>query len=510
MLTLARLKWYNINMRKIIKRVFLYFGVASMSLFATVVLCAGFLFFYRDGNIFGFQYVSIKETIHAKTDKNMSATEKIEVNGNNFEIKVRASGDVKELSGSMVCNVSGYTRTSKSKASFTIDYNSGERKVVFTAIEPTGWLSKKNSYILIMIPTEMAKKNCQICIKSNKADITLGGGETLSVGEVVIRSGKGDFIATNVKFNENITLDVGKGDFAIDEGCISSKLIDVHLSVGSGRVGLMRLNEKFEIDRCVVDKITRGEIYLLKAVELYSAGDVKGGGKIVVGQVGSVNFASEDTDISIDEIANKVQSNIRISGMGDVKISTCRGDLKVDGCDGNIVLENSYGATVLTAKQGDISLPSATLYVSASTDYGNINITFGSGAGEYSSADTNASRKVFANTLNGHITVKGLQNGRISASGKGRIDLEYDKVLGVNEIIGGNGNINIVVPSGRPFNLTVLKTEVNCDIMVGVVNKSSAVAEGGWTENGIYGSSMNDLKVQSGKGVIKIRSKDLI
>lgn len=496
-------------MKKVIKRVFLYLGVALISLFATVVLCAGFLFFYRDGNIFGFQYVNINDSVYAKSDKNLSATEKIEIYGQNFDVLVRASDTASELMGVMKCKVFGYTRNFKNNTNFTLEYNSAERKAVFTSTEPTGWLSKNGSYLAIVIPEEIAERGCSIKIKTNKADIELGGDEVLKLGEVSVESNKGDFTATNVTFCGNISLDVGKGDFVIDETCTTSQLIDVSLQVGSGRVGLNKIGSGFNVDRCVVNGISSGEVYLLKAKELYSSGNVKGGGKIVVQQVESVNFSSEDTDVSIGQITSTVQSNIKSSGSGEIEIKSCKGDLKIEAYNGDVLVEHAYGETVITANQADISMPSATKYVSATSNYGNVNITFDSGANDYSSASEKPERAVFASTVDGHISIKGVQNAIINASNKGRIDVVYDKVLGDNNITGANGNVNIIVPDDKPLNLTIAKTNVKCDVMIGVVSKNDWVAEGGWSSNGIYGSSTNNLTVGSLNGVIKIRSADL-
>lgn len=504
-------------MKKFIKRIFLYIGVALISLFATAVLCAGFLFFYRDGNIFGFQYISGNNTLYAKSDMNLSATEKIEVYGKNFDVIVRGSDNVDNLVGVMKSKVFGYTRKSKNKLSFTLNYSISERKAVFTAEEPTGWLANNGSYIIVMIPRDVLDNNCQISIKSNKGDITLGGDDVMTVGECSIQSSKGDFTAQNVEFTGAVALSAGKGKFRIEETCTTMGAIDFKVGVGSGRILLNKLGEGFEIERFEIEKITKGEIYLLKAGEICTTGDIKGGGKLVVHEIVSANFTSQDTDVSIDEIVGTVQSKIKLTGSGDAKIVKCKCDLFVEAHDGNVTVENALGKTTVTANQGNINMPSATLYVSAESTYGNINITFNSAAGNYSSSDEVPSRSVFASTMNGHITVKGLQNGVIRAGNKGRIDVVYDKVCGNNVVTGANGNVNIIVPAGTPstadcaFKLIIEKTDVNCDILVGAFSWDKPAQSK--IEREIYNdagaSHSNVLTVQSGSGTIKMRSSDL-
>lgn len=507
-------------MKKIFKGIFLYLGVALISLFATAVLCAGFLFFYRDGNIFGFQYISGNNTIYAKSDLNLSATQKIEVVGKNFDIVVRSSDNVDNLIGVMKSKVFGYTRKSKNKLNFTLDYNVAERKAVFTIEEPTGWLSMNGSYVAVLIPTDILANNCQISISSNKGDITLGGDELIKLGDVSVQSNKGDFEAKNIEFTGAVTLNAGKGDFMVDASCKSTSATDFSVGVGSGRIMLNKIGDELEIDTISVTKITKGEIYILRAGELRTSGDIKGGGKITVYQVNSVNFESLDTDISIETIVGTENSQITSNGNGDTNITTSNcALLTVVAHNGDTVVENARGATNITANQGDISMPSATKYVFADSTYGNINITFNENAGEYSSevSSNEASRTVVAYTVNGHITIKGLQNGSVTARNKGRIDLEYNKVLGTNVVTGASGNVNIIVPAGEEgstdfaFGLKISGTEVNCNVKVGIFERSSsgATTTPEWVT--IYAnSSKNTLSVGSTTGVIKIRSKDLV
>lgn len=509
-------------MKNVIKRIFVYLGVAIISLVATAVLCAGFLFFYRDGNIFGFQYISKKEVIYAKVEQNLSATEKIEINGKNFDIVVQCSSTAKNLIGAMQNNVFGYTTKKKAVASFTLDYINSEKRAVFTAKEPSGWLSKNKSYIVVVIPEDVASNKCLISVSSNKGDITIDGKELLKAGELSVKSEKGDVQIKNSLLAGDIKLDVGSGDFSIDETCSSEGEINVISNINSGKVLLNKIDStKLKIDKCQVEKITKGEIYLLKANELYSANNIEGGGKIIVKEVVSTKFASRDTDISIENISGNVPSVLESSGTGDIKVINSKCELKVVAHNGKVVVDNPYKSLNVASDDGNISVNNATLYVSVSSGNGNINVNFSDSAGNYSSADAEPSRKVFATTINGNITIKGLQNGEVKATNKGTINLVYNKVVGNNSISGKNGFVNIVLPApGTPigsdyaFNLNIVKTEVNCDIEVGSVKWLEPVAEGGKVFNNIYNenniSHNNNLKIESLGGVIKIRSMDLI
>ena len=521
-MTLNKVKCYNIYMKNVIKRIFVYLGVAIISLIATCVLCAGFLFFYRDGNIFGFQYISKKEVIYAKVEQNLSATEKIEINGKNFDIVVQCSSTAKNLIGAMENKVFGYTTKKKGVANFTLNYISGEKKAVFTAQEPSGWLSKNKSYIVVVIPKDVASNKCLISISSNKGDITIDGKDLLKAGEMSIKSAKGDVQIKNSQLAGNVRFEVGSGSFSIDETCSSENKINITSSINSGKVFLNKIDSaNLKIDKCEVEKLTKGEIYLLKANELYSASNINGGGKIIVKDVVSTKFTSRDTDISIENISGDVPSVLEVSGTGRVKVVNSKCELRVIAHNGKVVVDNPYKAINIASDGGDIVVNNATSYVSVSSGEGNIDVNFSENAGNYSSSDSEASRKIFATTMNGKITVKGLQNGEIKATNKGVINLVYNKVVGNNNISGKNGLVNIVVPApGTPvgsdyaFNLNVVKTEVNCDIEVGSVKWLEPVAEGGKAFNNIYNENNiihnNNLVVESLGGVIKIRSVDLI
>ena len=157
--------------------------------------------------------------------------------------------------------------------------------------------------------------------------------------------------------------------------------------------------------------------------------------------------------------------------------------------------------------------------ISAITSYGNIEINFNESAFSYA-MDSN-SRTAFATTKNGHIIINGLENGNIKATGNGRISLNYNKVLGDNEVSSQYGIINIVVPNPTDtsnaneyaFNLQV-DSSINSDIKVGVVGSLGVDFNGSGLKEfkNIYNSessTVNNLRVLAAHNMIKIRSRDL-
>ena len=150
-------------MKGVLKRIGLYLGVAVLAFIATVILCAAFLFFYRDGNIFGFKYISNKQIIYAYAD-DFGEVDIIEIKGNDFPINIYTNSSIDVVAGVMRNRVYGYTRTSYAEASFKVSYNSATKTATFDVVEPSGWLAKNGSSIEIALPEEYVDNVPQIMV----------------------------------------------------------------------------------------------------------------------------------------------------------------------------------------------------------------------------------------------------------------------------------------------------------------------------------------------------------
>lgn len=513
-------------MKKVFKTLFIYLGVILLACVATVVFCAGFLFFYRDGNIFGIKYITANELMIATEDEDMSQLKTIEVYSSGFEVNVRVNPNVETLKGAMKNKVFGYAKKSKAQASFNLEYNETTKTAVFTSVQPSGWLNKKGSYIEIAIPEYMADDNVDLKVVTTSGDIGVGNDYDLRLANLDIQTGKGEAIVKNIELTNSINVKVGKGLVGVDSSCITSGTVDASISVNSGTVDLTKIDpEKFSLGIVNIDEIVKGKIGIRKADELKTDGNIRGGGYVcVTGEVGIVDFASLDTDLEINKISSSTSnSRVAITGNGDIEINEANCNLTIDGHNGDVYLNNIRGITNVFTNHGDVKMYNALKTVNVETAYGNAEINFSDVAGDYSTLN-NDSRNVIAQTKNGHIIVNGLQHGRIIATDKGRISLEYNKVVGENIISANIGVVNIVVPNsplgdnaGYAFNLTV-KSEVNTDVKVGVVGSLGEIdykvnhnQSGEHTFSNIYGNAgSNNLKVETSAGIIKIRSRDLI
>ena len=107
-------------MKKAFKTIFIYFGVLLLALIATIIFCLGFLFFYRDGNIFGVKYVKINQVIYAHESADMSNLQNIEIRSSAYDVNVKLYSNMDQLAGAMRNKIFGYTHKSKAQAKFEL------------------------------------------------------------------------------------------------------------------------------------------------------------------------------------------------------------------------------------------------------------------------------------------------------------------------------------------------------------------------------------------------------
>ncbi len=513
-------------MKKAFKLFFIYSGVLLLAFVATVVFCATFLFFYRDGNIFGFRYINTNEVIYAVEQDDMSSLNTIEINAQDFPVKVSVRPGIDQLQGAMRNKVFGYTRKSVAQTKFELEYNQATNKAIFNVIdEPAGWLNKKSAVVQIVLPVDMAKKGIDLKVNSRKGDITLYCEENIkdfNINNLTISSSKGDVDIYGVTVLSSVNFNVGKGDVVVHENAKTTKEITANLSVGTGKINLAT---KLDLDKFVlgvvnISKIGQGTIAIAECNEVNSVGNIDGGGDLVVSKAEFIDFTSKDTDVKVGEITGNNHSRIRMLGLGDVSVNLSKCPLTIEGYNGDIYVKSCTGKMILSANQGDIRVSNALAYIDVNSLYGKINIDFDITANSYDSS--NQHRAVQATTKNGTIIINGLEKGAVTATGKGRISLSYNRIEEDNFIEAKSGAVYIVVPhsssnasNSNAFNLKI-ETEVNSDIKVGVagsIGKVDSNQSGSFTYSNIYNSANstnNNLNVVSTTGIIKIRSTDLI
>lgn len=496
-----------------------YLGVIVLALLATIIFCMAFLFFYRDGNVFGIKYISTKEMIYAYSDEDLSGAETIKIVSGDYPVELRVSASLDEIAGAMSNRVFGYAHQSNIQASFSVEYDSATKTVVFSGTEPEGWLNKSGSNIQVAIPEKDINKGYNIIIETKKGNININNEDLFTLGKIKINSTKGDVNFENISFSGDVITNIGSGNLNVDTSCETVDDINWTVGVDSGDINLAEINsEKFFLNSLKITKNTKGRIYVLKAESVSTDGILDSGGRLYIREVSYLDLAMKDTYIKINKIVGTVQSRIRVSGNGDVEIDSVGNSvLLIEGYNGDVNIASAIGAMSISTNQGAINIADAVMEINAITNYGDINIKFNENAWNYTEGADIKSRFVTAITDNGHINIDGLQRGVITANDKGRITLNYNKVVGDNVIKANSGAVNIVIPAapinaGSDWAVSLkLNTEVNADVEAGVVKwhgYGNAEFTNIYNETSV--STSNILNVTASTGIVNIRSEDLI
>ena len=511
-------------MKKKLKIIFIYIGVLLLSLLMTVVACAAFLFFYREGNIFGIQYIKRNEILYADVSgiagRSVSG---ITVIVDDFDVNIGVSPYGEEVRGALNNKVFGYTLKSNAQASITAKYDSVSGEVIFTIVEPQGWLSKKDCYVAIAIPETLAQMNIDLTIKTDKGDILIGRGDQISFGDVNIESSKGEVTLSNVAVENVLNANIGSGWIYVDEKCVADN-VDVNVKLGSGKINFTRI-DNFNIKTFKIESIKSGVVGVLRAYEVVTDGNIQGGGTVEIGSVTELEILSQDTNIKVGTVGqlgseNLLMSRVDITGIGSVELDKVYSKIHVTGHNGYVKINNATGTVSVATNQGDIQISNAYKDVSVDTQYGNALVQFSSDESAPDYTQSGRAKALFATTKNGHIMAKGVQNANVTIRDKGRVSLDYEFVRGENVITSlGIGNINIVVPYENEndeciaFDLRT-KSESKLDVEVGTVSSKQAELIGNTyylDVDNVYGTaSGNVLKIESVTGNIKLRSRNLI
>ena len=141
----------------------------------------------------------------------------IKVVSDGFDIRIEVLAFDGEIHGAMVNKVFGYVHKTKAQAKFTLTYEPDTGVATFAVAEPTGWVSKKDSYIAIALPRTIVSQGINIDAFSNKGDILIGEGEKIKVGSLGVSSAKGDVTVSNVDIAKELNIDIGSGLIFVDD-----------------------------------------------------------------------------------------------------------------------------------------------------------------------------------------------------------------------------------------------------------------------------------------------------
>ena len=140
--------------------------VLLLSLFCIGVL---YLFFVPTASLFNISYLSAKDEFSV-TPSNQESINRLEVNSLHYPIKLIPT-DSENVSTKIFANSFGFVATNTKQA--RVESKIQNRTLYLNIIEPTGLVTKNNSYIEIYLP----KKNLDVKLTNKNAITTLDHSE---------------------------------------------------------------------------------------------------------------------------------------------------------------------------------------------------------------------------------------------------------------------------------------------------------------------------------------------
>ena len=373
---------------KFFKKLLIYLAFILGGLLVIALCIFAFMYFAPNNPVLGLEYVLYSEnntnTYNLKTDPSVSGVKAVEIitemsdiyiypNNNSDEIVVKQnqnfSGLVKAINGNLTVD------TNLKIKSF--EENTNEFKT-FSVIsdEPSGWVSKKKSYIAIFIPNNLsidtiyAKSNSGNiyytshneeeaklqCVNlylqtSNSGVVDISNKEKIANYYLSTGSGK-------VKFSEVNLIGADRIKFSTKSGSLTMANVDKNATLTLTEGLYINSNDKRYGPNIIVNKLL-GNLYVDAQNGNYEIGQIGDKGvnktvamnikksKIYFGTVyGQISLLSDTTVSQNDVTINNLiypdgETSILETGKGNATINTLDAHLAVDSTKGNINIKNA-------------------------------------------------------------------------------------------------------------------------------------------------------------------------
>lgn len=417
--------------------------------------CVGvlYLFFVPNSNLFNITYINLNET--KKTEKySIDSISEISVNSRAYNVNVESTEDDK-ISLEVQANSFGFVLTKNQGVEISASIKNNV--LTFNIKEPYGFATPNDSVIKLLVP----KKKAFDITLSNKKALTQINDKSLTINNLTYSTQKGDLKLNNSTINGNLKLNLGKGECVL-ASTLKTNTNNVYLKLTTGRFTA----SNSVLGNIYITQNNRGVITLGECADIEEF-KPSAGGQITAKKVSLINVDASDTVINIGEVLDG--AIINLTGGGKVDISTLDGDSRITTNSGSILINKCMSHATVYSDEGNITVKEALKSISTKTNYGNINITFSKDAQHYSSSEQYPSRVLNAILHNGKITAKGVEHlglppsqktenpnipEGITITGNGRVHLEMSDVCGVNNVVGKNGNVTVIVNYSSAYMLT--------------------------------------------------------
>ena len=437
--------------------------------------CVGilYLFFVPNSTLFNITYINHHKTI--KSEKfNVSAISKIDVNSRSYDVKILPT-DTEYVYSKVYSNSFGFVL--KKNSTISVETSVSNNVLTINVIEPHGFATKNDSYIEIYVP-ESNPLDLELCNYKAK---TIIDGENIQINNLSYSTTNGDFDFNNGEIKGSLNLDIEKSTFTIEKN-VKTYSNNVKLGTTKGKF----IASSSKLGDVTISKNTHGVISINECAVL-SQDIESAGGSISIEKALRLIISTSDTNISVNEISNG--ASIILTQSGKVHIKNLSGYSTIHTNSANVQIDNCNNEVIVHTTSGNITINNAFKTVRIKTDSGNAVVNFSKSASNYTNADGEKSRTLYATIANGTLSATGVQHigvpntnadetiTGITITGGGSVNLNMGDVLGKNQINGNNGNVSVLVNDNSQY---VLSTHTNTGNVR--VNLLQIPQSGGYTD----------------------------
>ncbi|MBE7076524.1 MAG: DUF4097 domain-containing protein [Clostridiales bacterium] len=462
-----------------------YFFITFLCLLILCLVGVLYIFIFRGKDLFGICYINLKKDEVSKS-YDSAGISTIVLDSEKYAVQVSSTSD-DQIYVDVKARSFGFSNINSDDLKITSVNESGVLK--FKIDEPNGLLFDNSSLIQLMIPSSM---EIDLILNNDKAKTKIDLADT-SVKTLNYNTKSGDCEFKSGKLTTGLNLKLGSATFNLEESVETDKP-NVELNLSKGR--FKAVNQDLGVVNVIKNK--KGHINI-GSCAIINCEMKDAGGTINVKEVNIANIKSSDTNLVFGTV--KAGADIRLTESGYVKIDKINSKSIISTNDGKITIKNSYAPLDLDSKDGNIKVTNAHFKVDAKTSYGDINVTFNE---EFDSGmGGKEDRVLVATTKNGKVTADNVYNANVAISSKGRVDLTFNEVLGENNIVGANGEVNVKVSKDSVYTLKTSSEKGKVDVNL------AQLPVGGYQERTEKVTHVNTSSESSNKITISTKSGQL-
>lgn len=455
------------------KKVGKYIAISLLLLLGLCCVGILYLFFIPNSSLFNITYINHHKTI--KTE-NFAGSEisKIDLNSRSYNVKI-LSTDTEYIYSKVYSNSFGFVL--KKNSEVKVETSLSNNVLTINVTEPHGFATKNDSYIEVYIP-ETSELDLDLSNLNAKTTIN---SEKIKIKNLTYTTENGDFDFNKGEISGNLTLDISKSSFKINEN-VKTKTNNVVLRISKGK---FYANSSKLGDINVLEN-THG-IISVNECGLFELDIESAGGSISISKASRLNIITSDTNVKVDEIISG--ANIELTQSGKVSINKLCEYSTIKTNSGDINISTCLNTLIAHTDSGNININNAQKTISIKTNSGNAVVNFAENASNFIETDTEKSRTLYATIANGTLTATGVQHigvpnentpetiTGITITGSAHVSLKMNDVKGKNKIEGNNGTVTVVANDNSKYALSTNSS--NGKVRVNLLQISQS---GGYTD----------------------------